>query len=101
MPLLPVQEYKKIYSEFLQYVTQQLPMEQIFSSFAGGLLFTQSDYKKMLIKEPNADFLYRLESSQDGFWREKKQVRDDLYALFQDYIDNCFICLDTYDVKEN
>ena len=52
MPLLPVENYMQIYTEFLEYIVSRIDMSQIYSSFAGGLLYTKSDYKKIVRKEP-------------------------------------------------
>jgi hypothetical protein len=52
MPLLPVEDYMNIYTDFLKYVITHIDMTQIYSSFAGGLLYTKSDYKKIARKEP-------------------------------------------------
>lgn len=100
MPLLPVDNYMEVYQEFLDYFVSKVDMSRIYSSFAGGLLYTKEDYKRLRKKEPNLDVLDRLELNADNFWREKKQVRDDLYGLFKQYIKNCFVCMDSYDVQE-
>lgn len=96
LPLLEVDNYKEIYKDFLEYVVQKIDFSKIYSVFIWGLLYTQKDYNKILQKEPFLDLLYKLESSKDWFVREKKEVRDYFYKLFEEYITSqkCNICLD-------
>lgn len=97
MPLLPVEGYMQIYTEFLEYVVSRIDMSQMYSSFAGGLLYTKSDYKKIARKEPwLQSVLDQLHDAGDGYYREQLQVRQDFYGLFQKYVENCFVCLDEY-----
>lgn len=97
IPLLPVENYMQIYTEFLEYVVNRVDMSQIYSSFAGGLLYTKSDYKKIARKEPwFQSVLDQLHDAGDGYYREKLQVRQNFYGLFQKYVENCFVCLDEY-----
>ena len=97
MPLLPVDDYMEIYTEFLNYVTQRIDMNRIYSSFAGGLLYTKNDYKKIAKKEPQFQkILDRLSDAGDGYYRESMEIRQNFYELFQSSISNCFICLDEY-----
>lgn len=97
MPLLPVPNYMKIYGEFLEQVTSRIDMTKIYSSFAGGLLYTKSDYKKIARKEPWFQIILdELHDTWDGYYREKLEVRQNLYELFKKYISNCFVCLDQY-----
>ncbi len=94
LPLLPVKDYRKIYSKFIDYVDKKIDISKIYSSFASGLLFTKSDYNTMLQKDPQFDLLYYLKESEDGFVREEKEVREYFYELFQQLDKNCRICLD-------
>lgn len=97
MPLLPVEDYMNIYTDFLEYVITHIDMTQIYSSFAGGLLYTKSDYKKIARKEPwFQSVLDQLHDAGDGYYREKLEVRQNFYGLFKKYVENCFVCLDEY-----
>lgn len=97
IPLLPVENYMQIYTEFLEYIVNHIDMSKIYSSFAWWLLYTKLDYKKIARKEPwFQPVLDQLHDSGDGFYREQLQVRQDFYGLFKDYIENCFVCLDQY-----
>jgi hypothetical protein len=65
LPLLPVQNYQKIYTEFVDYIAKSIDMSKISSSFASGLLYTKKDYNTMLRKYPKLDILYRLQREKD------------------------------------
>lgn len=77
-------------------MTQKLDMSSLYSIFIGGLLYTKEDYNKILKKEPYLDVLYGLQDEKDGFMREKREVRDYFYTLFDQYItkQKCNRCLD-------
>lgn len=96
LPLLEVKNYQEIYKKFLQEVTQKIDFSRIYSVFIGGLLYTKQDYNTILKKEPYLDILYTLEDTKDGFVREKREVRDYFYQLFDEYItqQKCNRCLD-------
>jgi len=94
MPLLPVDNFLSIYEQFLQDLSKKIDLSKIYSHFAWGLLFTKDDYKRMLIKEPKLDVLYRLHDAWDGFVREKDAIRQQFYDLFEKYIPSCSVCMD-------
>jgi len=95
LPLLEIENYKEIYKEFLEYVISRIDFNKIYSVFIWWLLYTKEDYKKMLIKEPYLDILYKLEDSKDWFYREKREVRDYFYNLFDELVEKkCNRCLD-------
>ncbi len=97
LPLLPVKNYKEIYSKFVEEVGEKIDMSKISSSFASGLLYTKKDYGVMLKKYPKLDVLYRLQEEKnnpDWFIRESREVRDYFYNLFRELDEKCFICLD-------
>ncbi len=95
LPLLPVKNYEKIYTDFVDYIKKTIPMEKIASTFVSGLLYTKDDYKKMLKKMPNLDVLYFLEEEDEYFVRESRKARDFFYDLFSQLDKQCFICLDS------
>lgn len=94
LPLLPVPNYEQIYTEFVAQIAEQIDFSKISSSFASWLLFTKSDYNKLLRDDPQFDLLYFLKEENDWFVREDKQARDFFYKLFQNLDQNCRICLD-------
>lgn len=96
LPLLEIENYKEIYENFLSEVTKKIDFSKVYSVFIWWLLYTKEDYNKMLKKEPYLDVLYNLEDSKDGFVREKREVRDYFYNLFDDLIkeQKCNRCLD-------
>ena len=95
LPCLPVKNYEKIYSELVNYIKLNIPIEKVSSIFVSGLLYTKQDYKKMLKKMPNLDVLYFLEEEDEYFVRESRKARDFFYTLFRSLDKNCFICLDS------
>lgn len=96
LPLLEINNYKEVYSIFLNDIIHRIDFDKIYSVFIWWLLYTKSDYNKMLDKEPYLDVLYKLEDSSDWFYREKREVRDFFYSLFNNLIksNECNICLD-------
>lgn len=96
LPLLEIENYKEIYEKFLKEVTKKIDFSKVYSVFIWWLLYTKEDYNKMLKKEPYLDVLYKLEDSKDGFVREKREVRDYFYNLFDWLIrdQKCNRCLD-------
>lgn len=96
LPLLEMDNYKEIYEKFLIDITKKIDFTKISSVFIWWLLYTKEDYNKILKKEPYLDLLYKLEDSRDWFVREKREVRDYFYNLFDKLIkeQNCNRCLD-------
>ena len=95
LPLLPVENYQQIYWEFIDYIKQKIPMDKISSTFASGLLYTKADYINILKKDPYFDIMYLLEENEDGFVREKKEIRDWFYNQFRQLDKKCMVCLDS------
>ena len=85
-----------MYTKFIQSIVTKIDLSKVSSVFIGGLLFTQKDYNTMLKKEPHFDLLYKLENSNDGFYRENEEVRDWFYALFDELLQEqkCNRCLE-------
>lgn len=94
LPLLPVKNYKDIYSDFVKYVKENIDIKKIHSSFATGLLYTKEDYNKILKKYPRLDILHKLKLEKDDFVRCDREARDFFYKLFKDLDENCKICMD-------
>lgn len=94
LPLLPVKNYEKIYTDFVNYIKNQIDYKKISSTFVSGLLYTKQDYKNILKKYPNLDILYMLDEDDGIFIRESRKVRDFFYNLFKELDKECFICLD-------
>jgi len=94
LPLLPVKNYEKIYTEFVEEIKSKIPYEKVASTFVSGLLYTKDDYKNILKKYPDLDILYFLQEEDELFIRESRKVRDFFYNLFSQLDKQCFICLD-------
>ncbi len=95
LPLLPVENYQQIYWDFINYVKQNVDMSKISSTFASWLLYTKADYLNILKKDPYFDIMYLLEENEDGFVREKKEIRDWFYNQFRQLDKKCMVCLDS------
>ena len=94
LPILPVKNYKELYSEFIKYVKENIDMSKIYSSFASGLLYTKKDYNKILQKYPELDILYMLELENWDFYRESKKFRTEVYEMFKRLDKRCIFCLE-------
>ena len=94
LPLLPVKNYQKIYTDFVDEISKRIDITKISSIFVSWLLYTKDDYKIMLKKYPNLDILYYLKQDDEYFVRETRKVRDFFYNLFRKLNENYFICLD-------
>lgn len=94
LPILPVKNWKEIYSEFIEYIEKNIDMSKIYSSFASGLLYTKKDYNKILQKYPELDILYMLELENGDFYRESKHFRNEVYEMFKKLDKRCIFCLE-------
>ncbi len=94
LPLLPVDNYEKIYLEFIELLKNKIDIPKTYSSFASGLLFTKKDYNKILNKYKDLDILHMLELDNDGFYRESKKIRDNFYTMFKQLDNRCILCLE-------
>ncbi len=94
LPLLEVNNYEQIYTDFVNKIKEKIDISKIHSSFATWLLYTKADYNNILKKYPNLDILYKLKVEKDWFVRGNRKSRDFFYKLFKDLDKNCKICLD-------
>lgn len=96
LPLLPINNYTEIYSEFLDEIIQKIDISKISSIQIWWLIYTIDDYKNILKKQKNVDILYKLEENDDKFIRLNKDIRNNLYKLFEEKLWNFNICLDNF-----
>jgi len=94
LPLLPVENYQIIYSDFIKYISWKIDFSKIHSTFAWVLLYTYDDYNNILKKYPKLDILYKLKRTSDWFFRADREIRDYFYNLFKSLDKNSYICLD-------
>jgi len=94
LPLLPVKNYKQIYSDFFTLLQSEIDISRISSSFSSGLLFTKKDYNTMLKKYPNLDVLHLLSLEEDNFYRESKEIRNWFYSEIKKFDKRCMLCLE-------
>lgn len=95
LPLLPIENYLHVYSKFLDRIINEIDLHRISSISVGSLLYTKDDYNKILKKEPETDFLYRLEDVDNTYVRADLEFRTSMYKLFKEKIGNFNITLDT------
>lgn len=94
LPLLPVKNYREIYSRFFRELQESLDINKLDSSFASWLLYTKEDYKVMLKKYPSLDILHYLDLESDNFYRESREVRDWFYREIKKLDKKCLLCLE-------
>ena len=96
LPLIEIENYKEVYSNFLKYVTKKIDFQKVYSVFVWWLLYTKQDYNNMIKRYPLLDIFYKLEDSKDWFYRENEKVRAWFYDLFDSLIKEkkCNRCLD-------
>jgi hypothetical protein len=95
MPLIEIDNYKQVYTDFLKYVITKIDFNKIYSVFIWWLMYTYDDYNKIIKKQPYLDILYKLQKDKDWFYRENPEVRKWFYDLFWELIwKKCNICLD-------
>lgn len=97
IPLLLVNNYLEIYSEFLDFIISKIDLSRINSIEIWSLLYTIEDYNKIIKKEPNVDILYKLNEVQWDFIRSSRDFRDNIYGLFNEKLGKFNICLDNYE----
>ncbi len=95
-PLLEIDNYKEIYTRFLDYIVPKIKFDKVNSIFVWWLMYTYDDYNKMLQKNPYLDLLYKLKKDKDLFYRENDEVRKWFYQIFDEKLKwyNCSRCLD-------
>jgi hypothetical protein len=98
LPLLPVDNYIKVYWDFLDNILDRIDLSKIYSIQAWSLLYTKLDYNKIIKKEFKSDYLYRLNDFWEEFVRAPKKFRKDIYNLFSIKLWKFNICLDDYEI---
>ena len=86
LPLLPVNNYEKIYSDFLEKLKWEINIEKIHSIFIASLIYNQWDFKTMQKKNPNStlwDFVKQHEN-----WLIK--IPDDIFENFSKIFKQAF-----------
>ncbi len=94
LPLLPVKNYRQIYTNFFEEISKKIDISRLSSSFASWLLFTKRDYNTMLRKYPDLDILHLLSLEDDDFYRESKEVRNWFYENVKSLDKKCMLCLE-------
>lgn len=84
MPLLPVENYRDIYSRFLDYLGSCIDLHRLHSIFVGWFLLTKDDMKKMQAKNPTSRLFSRLTVEDGTLMRMAPEIREDMYRLMQE-----------------
>ena len=71
LPLLPVENFEQIYSEFLNEVVNKIKVEKISSICIAPLIFNEWDYKAIQ-KKSDFEFLEKLEKNEHSLWTISK-----------------------------
>lgn len=81
LPLLPVENYLPIYTEFITYVKEKIDINRINSIFIWSIIYTKSDYNN-LVKKWNFTFEWKFQEYPDGFMRIQEGITDNFKNLF-------------------
>ena len=85
LPLLPVNNYQKIYEEFLDEVTSSLPINKISSIAIAPLIFNEWDYNvlnKKYINDSDFSFINKLQKNEHNLWTCSKEEISTFEAIF-------------------
>ena len=95
LPLLPVENFEQIYSEFLDEVVDKIEVEKISSICIAPLIFNEWDYRAIQ-KKSDFEFLENLEKNEHDLWTcssDKIQIFMEIFEnklqgkkLFWDYL---------------
>ena len=83
LPLLPVENYKNLYSELLEQVKREIDMEKVNSLFIASLIYNQGDFKQMQKKNLNSDLRNLVQLQENGLVKIPDQIFQTFVSLFQ------------------
>ena len=87
LPLLPVNNFQKIYSEFIDEVINSLPIEKVSSITIAPLIFNEWDYDVLIKKyqnDKNFSFINNLEKNEHNLWTCSNKEISDFKSIFDD-----------------
>ena len=85
LPLLPVENFEQIYSEFLDEVVDKIKVEKISSICIAPLIFNEWDYRAIQ-KKSDFEFLDKLEKNEHDLWT----CTSDEIQIFREIFKNKF-----------
>lgn len=94
MPLIPVENYKKIYEHFLWQICDQIAVDRCSSLFFGWFLLTANDLKQMQKKSPESTLRPLLQQWTGSLLRTGEQERSELYTLILKYFPEAKVSMD-------
>jgi hypothetical protein len=57
-------------------------------------MYTIEDYKKILNKQKDIEFLSEIKEEVDGFVKIKNTIKVNIYKIFKKYLKNFQICME-------
>lgn len=93
LPLLPVENYLEIYSDFISYVKKKIDFDRVNSIFIWSIIYTKSDYNN-LVKRWNFIFESKFQEHSDWFMRIQESITNDFKLLFTSAFPNKQILFD-------
>lgn len=81
LPLLPVENYLQIYSDFISYIKEKIDFKQVNSIFIWSIIYTKSDYNNLL-KRWDFSFTWKFQEHPDGFMKIQQSITQDFKDLF-------------------
>ena len=85
LPLLPVENFEQIYSEFLDEVVDKIKVEKISSICIAPLIFNEWDYRAIQ-KKYDFEFLEKLAKNEHSLWT----CASDEIQIFREIFENKF-----------
>lgn len=83
LPLLPVENYEKLYIELLELVKKEIDLKQIHSLFIASLIYNQGDFKQMQKKNPNSELRNLVHPHENGLIKIADQIFQTFVKLFE------------------
>lgn len=83
LPLLPVENYEKLYTELLELVKKEIDLKQIHSLFIASLIYNQGDFKQMQKRNPNSELRNLVHPHENGLIKIADQIFQTFVKLFE------------------
>lgn len=84
LPLLPVENYEKLYRDLLKKLKQELNFDQISSIFIASLIYNPGDFKVMQKSNPNLDLWKLIQKQENGLIKIDEQVWQHFIQIFEE-----------------
>lgn len=84
LPLLPVENYEKLYRELLQKLKAELDFSKISSIFIASLIYNPWDFKQMQKKNPNSDLRNLVHLQENGLVKVDNDIWNQFLKIFEE-----------------